>query len=101
MSSKAAEFPDPDFSSETSFQSTVPDETEHLLKVAASVARDATNTWADLWAEFKPYVTSAGLVGPDLEKGFVPQCGWTEFLERLWLLKHYMDSITRVCHKKH
>jgi hypothetical protein len=79
----------------------IPDETEHLLKVAASVARDGMNTWADLWAEFKPYVSSGGLVGPDLEKGFVPQCGWAEFLERLWLIKHYLDSISRICRKNH
>jgi hypothetical protein len=82
-------------------QELVPVQTEHLLKVAASVARDASNTWADLWGEFKPHVTAGGLVSPELEKGFVPACGWAEFLERLWLMKHYLDSISRICRKTH
>ena len=75
--------------------------TEHLLKVAGSVAQDARNTWADLWENFKHHVTPSGMVSPALEKGFVPAGGWSEFLENLWLLKHYLDSIDRICAKKH
>ena len=73
----------------------------HLLKVADSVARDASGVWADLWGELKPHVTPEGIVLPPLDKGFVPACGWPEFLERLWLLKHYIDSISRICGKTH
>ncbi len=73
---------------------------DHLLKVVASINRDATETWAQLWGEFKPHVTSSGAVLPSMEKGFVPACGWTEFMERLWLLKHYLDSIARVCQER-
>lgn len=73
------------------------DRPDHLLKVAASVNRDAMDVWAQLWGEFKPHVTSSGTVLPSMEKGFVPTCGWPEFLERLLLLKHYLDSVSRVC----
>jgi hypothetical protein len=79
----------------------LPHQPEHLLKVAASVNRDAADVWAQLWSEFKPHVTPSGHALPSLEKGFVPTCGWPEFLERLWLLKHYLDSMSRVCQDKH
>jgi hypothetical protein len=74
---------------------------EHLLRVAASITRDANAAWADLWGVFKPHVTASGMVCPEMEKGFVPECGWAEFLEKLWLLKHYLDSIDRICKDKH
>jgi hypothetical protein len=32
-----------------------------------------------------------------MAKGFVPPCGWPELLEKLWQLKHYLDSIERIC----
>jgi hypothetical protein len=70
---------------------------EHLLRVAGSVNQDAQQVWAQLWNEIRPHVTAAGAASPDLEKGFVPACGWPEFLERMWLLKHYLDSVRRIC----
>jgi hypothetical protein len=76
-------------------------ELEHLLKVAALVAQDANNAWARMWGEFKPHVTSGGVISPELKKGFVPQCGWDEFFENIWLLKHYLDSIQRIGSAKH
>ena len=80
---------------------TIPDTTDHLLKVAQSVAHDANDTWTQIWCEYKKYVTPSGIVMPEMEKGFVPACGWPEFLERFWLLKHYLDSIERICAKQH
>lgn len=77
------------------------DQTEHLLKVAASVTQDANGVWAEIWGQFKEHVTPGGMVMPQMEKGFVPACGWAEFLEKFWLLKHYLDSIDRLCRKKH
>ncbi len=76
-------------------------ELEHLLKVAGSVSQDADKVWAEIWAEVKKISTQAGMVRPEAENGFVPSCGWPEFLEKLWLLKHYLDSIQRICAKKH
>ena len=74
-------------------------ELEHLLKVADSIAKDAGKTWAEIWSELRK-VTAGTAVLPEAEEGFVPSCGWPEFLERLWLLKHYIDSIHRVCNKQ-
>lgn len=74
---------------------------DHLLKVAGSITQDANQTWADIWGELKPLTTGSGLVVPQGEKGFVPECGWPEFLEKFWLLKHYLDSIQRICDRNH
>lgn len=76
-------------------------ELEHLLKVAGSVTGDANKVWADIWGEFKHIVTSGGMIVAEAKDGFVPACGWPEFLEKLWLLKHYLDSIQRICTKQH
>lgn len=78
-------------------QSEPPDKARHLLRVAGSVTHDAQGVWTQLWGEIKPHVTPGGMVLPTMEKGFVPVCGWSEFLERMWLLKHYLDSMQRIC----
>jgi len=67
------------------------------LAVAGRVIGSAQGTWADLWAQLKPGVTPAGLVTPRMQDGFKPACGWPEFLEKLWLLKHYLDYTGRLC----
>jgi hypothetical protein len=95
--------PDPGSTSARELLQAIPGEDEtsrHLLKVASSVTHDAQTVWAALWAQLKPYVTPAGVVLPGMDKGFVPACGWPEFLEQFWLLKHYLDSIDRVCKEK-
>jgi hypothetical protein len=75
-------------------------ESEHLLKVAGAVTEDAIEVWAELWGEFRDHVTPDGQAKPEMAAGFVPQCGWGEFLERFWLLKHHLDSASRVCKHK-
>lgn len=72
-------------------------ELEHLLKVAGSVSQDANKAWADVWAELKTCTTGGGMITPEAEKGFVPQCGWPEFLEKFWAIKFYLDSMQRIC----
>lgn len=75
----------------------LPNRYQHLLRVAESVADDAQEVWTQIWGEIKPHVTATGSVSPSIVKGFVPACGWSEFLERMWLLKHYLDSVHRIC----
>ncbi len=74
---------------------------EHLLKVSGSVAQDANKVWAEMWSELKQMTTGGGMVVAEAKQGFVPACGWPEFLEKFWLLKHYLDSIQRICDGKH
>jgi len=73
---------------------------DHLLKVAGSISQDANKTWAEIWSELKRVTTGGGLIVPEAAKGFVPECGWPEFLEKFWLLKHYLDSIQRICDRQ-
>ena len=74
---------------------------ERVLKnfryVTASVNGDALRAWAELWKELEPIATSSGQVLPDAKPGFTPSCGWPEFLEKFWLLKHYLDYTHRLC----
>ena len=65
--------------------------------VVAAVNDDALGVWGDLWNEFQQGVTPGGMVLPEMKKGFVPSCGWPEFLEKLWLMKHYLEYIQRFC----
>ena len=74
---------------------------EHLLKVAGSISRDAAKVWSQMWVELTAHVTPSGVVLPNMQEGFVPSCGWPEFLESFWLLKHYLDSIQRVSTDTH
>jgi hypothetical protein len=72
-------------------------ELEHLLKVAASVTQDANEVWTEIWSQLKPLTANGKKADESVQDGFVPSCGWPEFLEKLWLLKHYLDSVQRIC----
>lgn len=65
--------------------------------VVASVNDDAQKVWEELWNELREGVTPGGIVLPTMSEGFTPSCGWPEFLEKMWLLKHYLDYIHRFC----
>ena len=63
----------------------------HFKNVNSSLMQDALDVWAELWEEFQDRVTCGIAVLPEAKKGFIPSCGWPEFLEKMWLLRHYMD----------
>jgi hypothetical protein len=65
--------------------------------VVNSVNEDALKVWTEMWDELHEGFTPGGIVLPTMSKGFVPSCGWPEFLEKFWLLKHYLDYIRRFC----
>jgi hypothetical protein len=65
--------------------------------VVAAVNDDALKVWGDLWNELREGVTPGGMVLPEMQKGFVPSCGWAEFLEKLWLMKHYLEYVQKFC----
>jgi len=68
-------------------------ELRHFKNITSSLMKDALNLWAELWEEFEDRVISGVAVLPEAERGFKPRCGWPEFLERMWLLKHYLDFV--------
>jgi hypothetical protein len=73
---------------------------QHFGNVVASVMRDAHNVWSDMWEELRNCVTEGGMVISGAKKEFKPECGWPEFLEKMWLLRHYLDYTRRLCAKQ-
>ena len=67
----------------------------HFRNVTHSVMEDAMSVWADIWGELENGVACGVAVAPDAEKGFSPSCGWPEFLEKMWLLRHHLDFMAR------
>jgi hypothetical protein len=72
-----------------------------------SLMQDALNVWAELWAELdssrrKPSSEQGGqaesgkMVKPEIEDGFEPSCGWSKFLEKMWVLWYYLDFSKRI-----
>lgn len=72
----------------------------HFQNVNNSLLQEALNTWGDIWNEFQGSVTHGFMVIPEAEENFQPKCGWPEFLERIWLLKTYVESAKRFCEGK-
>lgn len=67
-------------------------------KVVDIMMRDALMSWTEIWEEFQDtVVTRSGFVLPEAAKSFKPKCGWPEFMEKLWLLKHQLDFTKRLC----
>lgn len=71
---------------------------KHLKAVISSMTRDAQTVWAEILEELESAVGSGAVILPEAdEKGFKPSCGWAEFMEKFWLLKHYLDHTKRFC----
>ncbi len=69
----------------------------HFRNISSSVLQDAQDTWGEIWDQFQGSVTHGVMVTPEAEQGFIPECGWPEFLEKMWALKHYLDYAKRFC----
>jgi len=72
----------------------------HFKNVTASVLQDAMNAWGDIWNELQGKVTHGHMITREVEGGFTPDCGWPEFLEKMWILKHHLDYAKRYCEGK-
>ncbi|MGV8074644.1 MAG: hypothetical protein AB2L11_08830 [Syntrophobacteraceae bacterium] len=64
---------------------------KHFKNATGVVLQNAQDTWAELWNELQGKVVDGVMILPNAEKGFKPQCGWPEFLEKMWILKHQLD----------
>jgi len=72
----------------------------HFRAVTGSVLKRALDTWGEIWDEFQGAVTDGVMVSSKAKKGFKPECGWPEFLEKMWLLKHYLDCAKNIVTEK-
>lgn len=75
----------------------VPPTRKEVCYVVATVDENALKLWGEIWKELQIGGTPPGSAPPAPEEAFRPACGWPAFLERLWLLKHYLDYIHRFC----
>jgi hypothetical protein len=83
---------------EQTYRVAMPEEKlRHFRNVSSSILRDAQDTWGDIWDQLQGSVTHGAMVTPEAGKGFVPECGWPEFLEKMWELRHYLDYARRYC----
>lgn len=73
---------------------------EHFQNTIEVILQDARDTWADVWNELQGRIVDGALILPQAKKGFIPECGWPEFLEKIWLLKHYLDCATQFAQEK-
>jgi len=71
------------------------DELKHFRNVTGSVTQDALIVWAEIWGELQNGVHSTAAAEPEASEGFKPSCGWPEFMEKMWLLRHYLEFMTR------
>ncbi|MBI5116324.1 hypothetical protein HZA56_07600 [Candidatus Poribacteria bacterium] len=73
------------------------EELTHFRNVNGSLVQGALDTWGDIWDEMQNSVVYGVLVTPEIDKGFKPKCGWPEFLERMWLLRRYLEHAKTLC----
>ena len=71
-------------------------ELQDFKNINNSIMQDALNVWADLWAELDGRVGSRDIPKPGSSEGFEPSCGWSEFLEKMWVLWYYLDFSKRI-----
>jgi hypothetical protein len=71
-------------------------ELQHFRNIVGSVTQDALKVWVELWAQLEGRVVSGVAVLPEAKKGFEPSCGWPEFLEKMCVLRHYLDFTNRL-----
>ena len=69
----------------------------HMRNVTCSLLNNALGVWSELYGEFEGAVTNGVMVTGKNREGFCPRCGWPEFLEKMWLLQHYLDHARRYC----
>lgn len=70
-------------------------ELQDFKNVTNKLVQDALTVWADLWAELEGQVDPDGNTSKK-DTPFEPTCGWNEYLEKMWVLKHYLDFVKRL-----
>ena len=69
---------------------------QNFKNINNSIMQDALNVWADLWAELDGQVGPSNIAKPEIKDGFKPSCGWSEYLEKMWVLWYYLDFSKRL-----
>lgn len=60
-------------------------------KVVNNLMQDALDVWADAWAELDGHRPPGSKETEGSGRKVEPSCGWTEYLEKMWILRHYLE----------
>jgi hypothetical protein len=71
-------------------------ELQNFKNINSSLMQDALKVWAELWAELDGQVGPDQKLSDDTEDGFKPSCGWSKYLEKMWVLWYYLDFAKRI-----
>ena len=71
-------------------------ELQNFKNVNNSLMQDALNVWAELWAELDGHVGPGEKSLLEAAEGFKPSCGWSQYLEKMWVLWYYLDFAKRI-----
>ena len=71
-------------------------ELQNFKNVNNSLVQDALNIWSELWAELDCQVGPGSKPVFESEAGFKPSCGWSQYLEKMWVLRNYLDFAKRI-----
>jgi hypothetical protein len=70
----------------------------HFRAVAASLLSDALGLWDGIWQACEdPRTADEILEGAPEPRERIPACGWNEFREMLYALRHHLDHAKRLC----
>ena len=69
-------------------------ELQNFKNVNNSLMQD--NVWAELWAELDGHVGPGEKSLLEAAEGFKPSCGWSQYLEKMWVLWYYLDFAKRI-----
>jgi hypothetical protein len=73
-------------------------DTRLFKKVIASLIDESLKILEDMWQVCKdPRTPEEILDGKANSTNGIPTCGWSEFMEKHHLLKHYLDRTKRFC----
>ncbi|MBN2590696.1 MAG: hypothetical protein JXA96_12605 [Sedimentisphaerales bacterium] len=71
-------------------------ELQNFKNINNSLVQDALNVWSELWAELDGQVGAGSKTSLESEAGFKPSCGWSQYLEKMWVLRNYLDFAKRI-----
>ena len=74
-------------------------ELKDFKNINNNLMKEALVVWADIWAELDGQVRPDNVI-KELKEGFEPSCGWSEFLEKMWILWYYLDFSKRLSQQK-
>jgi hypothetical protein len=66
-------------------------ELRDFKNVIHNLMQDALTVWADAWAELDGRMPSGEKDPVESHQRVEPSCGWSEYFEKMWVLRHYLD----------